>query len=304
MRTRQRLARGFTLIELLVVIAIIAILAAILFPVFAQAREKARGISCLSNMKQIGTALYMYCQDYDEKWPRNDDCVNGGTKAVAGAPSSATGCTATFGDRVNHYKWWYWTYPYIKNTQVFFCPSRQRDEAEWNANAEIYNAGYTLNLSITGSLNTWTPSGPDVNKGGAYRNSFAGNGSLAGLTTPADTFIVMESYYPGIRCYVVPKIAAQQTAYPVAQREYWEQAGLLKNADGSINKASAPHSEGFNFAFCDGHAKFMNVGAFLAKCPTAAQYGNPPKVGVGDGMVLGASKAPTWSQPWPLWGLQ
>jgi prepilin-type N-terminal cleavage/methylation domain-containing protein len=59
-------ARGFTLIELLVVIAIIAILAAILFPVFAQAREKARAISCLSNAKQVGTAIMMYAQDYDE----------------------------------------------------------------------------------------------------------------------------------------------------------------------------------------------------------------------------------------------
>src|SRR5258707_7088365 len=67
--TTHRRARnhfGFTLIELLVVIAIIAILAAILFPVFAQAREKARGISCLSNSKQIGTAIQMYAQDYDE----------------------------------------------------------------------------------------------------------------------------------------------------------------------------------------------------------------------------------------------
>src|ERR1044071_6983028 len=62
--------RGFTLIELLVVIAIIAILAAILFPVFAQAREEARAISCLSNSKQIGLALYMYIQDYDEKYPQ------------------------------------------------------------------------------------------------------------------------------------------------------------------------------------------------------------------------------------------
>jgi len=62
--------RGFTLIELLVVIAIIAILAAILFPVFARAREKARQTSCLSNVKQIALAAHMYAQDYDEKWPR------------------------------------------------------------------------------------------------------------------------------------------------------------------------------------------------------------------------------------------
>ena len=63
--------KAFTLIELLVVIAIIAILAAILFPVFAQAREKARQTSCLSNLKQIGLGLMMYTQDYDETYPMN-----------------------------------------------------------------------------------------------------------------------------------------------------------------------------------------------------------------------------------------
>lgn len=68
-RTSSFAARGFTLIELLVVIAIIAILAAILFPVFAQAREKARAITCLSNQKQIGTGIMMYMQDYDETFP-------------------------------------------------------------------------------------------------------------------------------------------------------------------------------------------------------------------------------------------
>src|SRR6266511_3375494 len=72
MHRRRDRQRGFTLIELLVVIAIIAILAAILFPVFAQAREKARQASCLSNCKQIGLASNMYLQDYDETFPGHD----------------------------------------------------------------------------------------------------------------------------------------------------------------------------------------------------------------------------------------
>src|SRR2546421_11787534 len=77
-RLRKRLKSGFTLIELLVVIAIIAILAAILFPVFAQAREKARAISCVSNLNQIGKATMMYVQDYDETYPCGWDSPTGG----------------------------------------------------------------------------------------------------------------------------------------------------------------------------------------------------------------------------------
>ncbi len=97
--------RGFTLIELLVVIAIIAILAAILFPVFARAREKARAASCLSNLKQQGLAVMMYAQDYDE---------------VLGLALTTDG--------VASYTWWHIHEPYMKNRQIFTCPSDRNSQ--------------------------------------------------------------------------------------------------------------------------------------------------------------------------------
>ncbi|MGC8785277.1 MAG: DUF1559 domain-containing protein [Armatimonadota bacterium] len=99
---------AFTLIELLVVIAIIAILAAILFPVFARAREKARQTSCLSNMKQMGTASMMYVQDYDERFPLS---------YYLSVNSQAQPCAFTFLAAVE---------PYVKNRQIYQCPSEPK----------------------------------------------------------------------------------------------------------------------------------------------------------------------------------
>jgi prepilin-type N-terminal cleavage/methylation domain-containing protein len=164
---------GFTLIELLVVIAIIAILAAILFPVFAQAREKARAITCLSNQKEIGTALMMYVQDYDETFPMDQY----DTSAPGGVPDDNT---LRF--------WTDFVYPYLKNGDrsmdpasgqpitwgvggVFSCPSFP----DRNQSAQI---GAHFGLMPDGAC-SWNPTASPVV-------------TLAAITTPSDTVLLAE----------------------------------------------------------------------------------------------------------------
>lgn len=114
--------RGFTLIELLVVIAIIAILAAILFPVFAKAREKARQSSCLSNLKQLSLGLLQYAQDYDERLPRNNYSDSATDHNFVGNLYSILN-------------------PYLKNSQIWICPSRTNNPGYWQN-------GWTMNASL------------------------------------------------------------------------------------------------------------------------------------------------------------
>ncbi len=145
--------KGFTLIELLVVIAIIAILAAILFPVFGRARENARRSSCMSNLKQIGLGMLQYTQDYDERYPL-----------------SQAGPTVTI-RRLN--SWRTLIYPYVKSTQLFVCPSNQ--DANTNTNDSDAPTAFRISYNCNAS-GVISPTGT----------------SLTAVEFPATTIAVLE----------------------------------------------------------------------------------------------------------------
>ena len=199
---------GFTLIELLVVIAIIAILAAILFPVFAKAREKARQTSCLSNAKQMGTALRMYCQDYDERYPLFGYLIPGFN--VPGAGNA---------DGTNVNMWRFFLMPYVKNYQIFVCPSG----------------------TFTGN-----PADPGQQLMGVYGY----NGNLAGaadstLRAPAETAAIGDAYH----------WAMQQGGGVTHAFASVCNGCVATNKDVKY----ARHNQGSNAAFADGHAKWSSA---------------------------------------------
>lgn len=144
--------RGFTLIELLVVIAIIGILAAILFPVFARARENARRTSCVSNVKQLGVAMQMYVQDFDNSFPPRLP------NPVAGPPYPCKPCRSDMGAPST---WINLAQPYVKSRQLFVCPSDTGVPASLAADpfnsasprpatmANFYGSSYCINVVVT-----------------------------------------------------------------------------------------------------------------------------------------------------------
>ncbi|MBU0607510.1 MAG: DUF1559 domain-containing protein [Armatimonadetes bacterium] len=202
-------SRGFTLIELLVVIAIIAILAAILFPVFAKARDKARQASCQSNEKQLMLAVLQYAQDYDERLVF--------FRTAVGCPPNAggTGDTAPAGS-----VWWWYDHvqPYIKNTQVLRCPSR--DPATRNCNRGITNR-YNLNNAMLGQ-------------------------SLGTIIRPAELVCLAET-----GCY------RTCTGGEVAAHTSWSINDISQASATSYSGFLLVHSGTCNAAFVDGHVKAM-----------------------------------------------
>ncbi len=212
---------GFTLIELLVVIAIIAILAAILFPVFARARENARRSSCMSNMKQIGLGMLQYTQDYDEKYPSGTD--NGRGSGWAGQ-----------------------VLPYIKSSQVFVCPS---DARPLNGNPQIsyaYNSAISL---VFASNPAWN--GPSM---AAFSASSLTVGifEVSNVTWNPNTDVA-SPYSPAGDGYNGDLVSNNNNGPKYA-------TGYMADKGGGTSNYEAPegrHLETSNFLFVDGHVKSL-----------------------------------------------
>jgi prepilin-type N-terminal cleavage/methylation domain-containing protein/prepilin-type processing-associated H-X9-DG protein len=168
-RSTARPRSGFTLIELLVVIAIIAILASILFPVFARARENARRSSCQSNLKQIGIGFAQYTQDYDERMPM------GYSSGVASPRNFET----------DYYLWGDAVQPYIKSVQVFVCPSNSTSNTPVPSSVSNATSRHSYGCTYSTTADSaWTDS-----------DGVAGT-SLAKFTNTAQTFLIGENNNP------------------------------------------------------------------------------------------------------------
>ena len=226
--TPTRVTRsGFTLIELLVVIAIIAILAAILFPVFARARENARKTSCLSNLKQIGLGVLQYTQDYDERYPMR---YYGGAGNFQQANS-----------------WRRQIFPYVKSTQLFSCPSNTRNGtlADDSTDGALNSAGlpltsprFNISYAINGA-NTFNSAtrADGTTYNGNPPSEYSSAQSLSAIESSAETILVTE-------------MTQTQNSF----------TGDVENNGGTWdnpNYVFPGHLNFVNFLFCDGHAKAL-----------------------------------------------
>jgi prepilin-type N-terminal cleavage/methylation domain-containing protein len=271
---KPSMKRGFTLIELLVVIAIIAILAAILFPVFAQARSKARQAVGLSNAKQESLAILMYVQDYDESMPRTGwTCLQ-----LAGMVENSCGAT----------DWLNVTAPYTKNAGILTSPG---DASKSNGAGNAYdgNVSLLMNDLLAHTVGTDAAGHSDYNN---HQTQFASGLSLAAINSPADCTLLAEghcnwfkidqqgyinspeSHGPDVsgKIQVSPATSANTNRYHSEQTISGGVTFMLAGKAypggewGQYTTGAPFYNGGGVVAFTDGHAKYIRM---------ADQSGNP-----------------------------
>ena len=264
--------KGFTLIELLVVIAIIAILAAILFPVFAQAREKARQTQCLSNCKQLGTGLQLYVDDWDETLPfmTNKNISRwDGSKIPDSVMTNYPGYPLTelgfklWGFAGDCWTWADCIFPYVKNLALYTCPSGQAI----NGSYVKKKMGYAYNIILS------------YDEGA---NAFKYDASMS----DCKTYALSSIKHPSELVFIGDNLQFSQSV----GSKYWSCIYICAKTASDYNynndyqgsnrqwDSSNRHNGGQNYTFCDGHAKYYKKGA------------------EGPGKDLGNNDG--WSTPW------
>jgi len=236
---------GFTLIELLVVIAIIAILAAILFPVFAKVREKARQTSCLSNEKQLGLGFAQYVSDYDQMWPFGSYKI----PALNGPVGNG---------------WAGQIYPYIKSSAVYTCPDDPTTSPvagetpiSYGFNCDIPRHDPFYNLGIAGVDSAFNAPAVTV-------TLFEIRGNVANVTTPTEGLGTAQKDYSATGDAVPDPVWNVGTSnanglYDTGYLGGAMIAGLGLLNTGHYHGATGRHTDGSNYLMADGHAKWLRA---------------------------------------------
>lgn len=251
---------AFTLIELLVVIAIIAILASILFPVFARARENARRTSCLSNTKQLGLALMQYVQDNDESFPTTYSPLGTGQPTPDGLRWTASEV--------------YWPqilYPYHKSFQVYWCPSYKFANTAASSSTFVpVNGQYGANTLVM-----------------PLNSASVTTKKIAIIQSPANTYLLMDSGTYYVRASNALTVSPNVGFIPGVGSEGVSCSGI--NSDPAYNNQRkdcqiARHFDGINVGFADGHSKWLKTSAVMAEarkcagdCSTSDSAWNPAR---------------------------